>query len=55
MEALRSLANDSLDYCRSRHVKDHATIKAAIKNDLSAFLYKTTKKNPMILPILIEL
>ena len=55
MDALKYLANDSLDYCRSRRIKDHATIKAAIKNDLSSYLYKTTKKNPMILPVLTEL
>lgn len=55
MDALRYIAKDSLDYCRSRRIKDHATIKAAIKNDLSAYLYKTTKKNPMILPVLTEL
>ena len=52
MEALKYIANDSLDYCRSRHIKDHATIKAAIKNDMSAYLYRTTRKNPMILPVI---
>lgn len=55
MEALKFIANDSLDYCRGRRIKDHATIKAAIKNDLSAYLYKTTRKNPMIVPIVTEL
>ena len=55
MDALKYLANDSLDYCRSRHIHDHATIKAAIKNDLSEYLYKTTKKNPMIVPVLTEI
>ena len=52
IEALKYIANDALELCRKRRIKDHATIKAAIKNDLSAYLYRTTKKNPMILPVL---
>ena len=30
-------------------------IKAAIKNDLSGYLYKHTKRNPMILPVIMEI
>ncbi len=55
MEAMRYIVNDSLDHCRARRICDHATIKATIKNDLSGYLYKTTKRNPMILPVLTEL
>ena len=31
------------------------SIKSAIKNDLSGYLYKTTKRNPMILPVIMEI
>ena len=31
------------------------SIKTAIKNDLSGYLFKTTKRNPMILPVITEL
>ena len=55
MDALKYLTNDTLDYCRGRGIKDYTTIKAAIKNDLSSFLYKNTKRNPMILPVITEL
>ena len=55
MEALKYLTNDTLDYCRQRDIKDYTTIKAAIKNDLSTFLYKNTKRNPMILPVITEI
>lgn len=55
MDALKYLTNDTLDYCRQRGIKDYTTIKAAIKNDLSSFLYKNTKRNPMILPVITEL
>ena len=55
MEALRYIVNDSLEHCRARHIRDHNAIKTAIKNDLSAYLFKTTKRNPMIIPVLTEL
>ena len=55
MEALRYIVTDTLERCRAKHLRDHTVIKTAIKNDLSAYLYKTVKRNPMILPILTEL
>lgn len=55
MDALKYLTVDTLDYCRQRGIKDYTTIKAAIKNDLSAFLFKNTKRNPMILPVVTEI
>ncbi len=55
MEALRYIVCDSLDRCRTKRIKDHAAIKTAIKNDLTAYLFKSVKRNPMILPILTEL
>ena len=54
MEDLRSVALDAIDRCEERGIKDWATIKSAIKNDLSGFLYKKTKRNPMILPVIME-
>lgn len=55
MEALKMVAISSLEYCQKRNIYDYATIKATIKNDLSAFLYKNTKRNPMILPVITEI
>jgi ribonuclease J len=34
MEAMKYVVNDTLDRCRSKRIRDHATIKAAIKNVL---------------------
>ena len=55
MDAMRYVVNDTLDRCRARRIRDHATIKAAIKNDLLSYLYKTTKRNPMLIPIVTEI
>ncbi len=54
MEELRTVAMEALDRCQRKRVRDWTSIKSAIKNDLSGYLYKTTKRNPMILPVLSE-
>ena len=55
MEELREVALEAIERCQRKRVRDWNTIKTAIKNDLSGYLYKTTKRNPMILPIISEL
>ena len=54
MEELRRVAVEALARCERTHTTDWASIKAEIKNDLSGFLYKKTKRNPMILPVIME-
>ena len=55
MEELREVAMEAIERCQRKHIRDWSTIKSAIKNDLSGYLYKTTKRNPMILPVIMEL
>ena len=54
MEELRNVALEAIERCERKRIRDWTTIKAAIKNDLSGYLYKTTKRNPMILPVIME-
>ncbi len=55
MEELRNVALEAIDRCSRKRTRDWASIKSAIKNDLSGYLYKTTKRNPMILPVIMEI
>jgi ribonuclease J len=55
MEALKYVVTDTLDRCREKRVRDHAALRSAIKNDLSAYLYKVTKRSPMIIPVVTEI
>ncbi len=55
MEELRNVVMETIDRCSRRRTRDWATIKSAIKNDLSGYLFKTTKRNPMILPVIMEI
>ena len=54
LEELRQVAVSALDRCQDRNIRDWSTIKGEIKGDLSGFLYKKTKRNPMILPVIME-
>ena len=55
MEELKEVAMEALERCQRKHIRDWSTLKSAIKNDLSGYLYKTTKRNPMILPVIMEI
>ena len=55
MDALRSVAAHAIDRSRSGGRSDWGVLKANIKNDLSGYLFKTTKRNPMILPVIMEI
>ena len=54
MEELREVVLEAIDRCSRKRIRDWAILKPAIKNDLSGYLYKTTKRNPMILPVIME-
>ncbi|MDD5883282.1 MAG: ribonuclease J [Candidatus Faecousia sp.] len=55
MEALQGVATEAIERCQRKNIRDWSAIKSTIKNDLSGYLYKTTKRNPMILPVISEI
>ena len=55
MEELRIIAAHAIDRCQMNGKSDWSVLKASIKNDLSSYLFKTTKRNPMILPVIMEI
>ena len=55
MNNLQEVAMEAIERCQRKHVRDWSVIKSAIKNDLSGYLYKLTKRNPMILPVISEI
>ena len=55
MDDLKLIANDAIEECLAHRVKDWATIKSSIKSSISGYLYKNTKRNPMILPVILEI
>lgn len=43
-----------LDDCDAKRISDWTTIKAMMRGRLSDYLYKKTRRNPMILPVIME-
>ena len=54
MEDARQVVKEALVECLSKNVTDWGKIKNTIKDSLGEFLWKRTKRNPMILPIITE-
>ena len=54
MEELRDVALEALEDCQMRNISDWATIKSTMKGEMTRYLYKKTKRNPMILPVIME-
>ena len=54
MEDARKVVSAAVDRCLSHHVTDWSKIKNTIRDELSDYVWKQTKRNPMILPIIME-
>ncbi len=54
MDEARIVVNDALNKCLSKNNTDWGKMKNEIKDSLSDYLWKKTKRNPMILPIIME-
>ena len=54
MEEARQVVEDAVEDCLDRHISDWGKIKNIIRDSLSDFLWKRMKRNPMILPIIME-
>ena len=54
MEGARDVARDAVEECLERNITDWARIKTKIKDELGNYIWKKTKRNPMILPIITE-
>ncbi|RHV31917.1 ribonuclease J [Coprococcus sp. OM04-5BH] len=54
MEDCRVVVEEALEKCLRRNISDWGKIKTTIKDSLGEFLWKRTKRSPMILPIITE-
>ena len=54
MEHAREVVENALDSCLDRNITDWGKIKTVVKDALSDYLWKRTKRSPMILPIIME-
>jgi len=55
MRELKDVVLNTLEHCVTQKVSDWTSLRSSIKADLSSHLYKKTKRNPMILPVVSEI
>jgi ribonuclease J len=54
MDEAKAVLNGTMDYCMEHNITDWGKIKNEIKDALSDFVWKETKRRPMIMPIIME-
>ena len=54
MEEMRRVVHESIVSCENQRITDWSSIKSKVKSNLSGYLYKNTRRSPMILPVIIE-
>ncbi len=55
MAGVKQICETTFDYVLGKRVRDYAEIKANIRDSVAKFIYKETKRKPMIIPIICEL
>lgn len=54
MEEARQVACEAIEKCQKKNIKDWNTMKSKLKDSLGSYIYQTTKRDPIILPIFLE-
>ena len=55
MDDVKKVINEEVRMFEEEGVRDWSTIKSTLKDDLRDYIFQRTKRNPMILPIIMEL
>ena len=54
MDEVKQMLNNLVLECSKSEIRDWTSIKNMIKDNLRSYIYQRTKRNPMILPIIME-
>ena len=54
MDEAQAVLNNTMEYCMERRITDWSKIKNMVKDALGDFVWKETKRRPMIMPIIME-
>lgn len=54
MDEAQAVLNATMEHCMDRHITDWGRIKNEVKDALGDFVWKETKRRPMIMPIIME-
>ena len=54
MDDVKSVVRHEIRKCEERGIRDWSTIKSSTRENLRDYIYMKTKRNPMIIPIIME-
>lgn len=54
MDEAKQLVKKTLQTCADRNIREWGNIKSNVRDELGNFIFQRTKRNPMILPIIME-
>ena len=54
MDDVKRVVREEIEKCEERHITDWMTIKTNLKDTLRDYVFQKTKRNPMILPIIMD-
>lgn len=55
MEDIKRLLRTELAKCEQKHITDWTTLKQVVREELGDYIYKKTKRQPMLIPIIMEI
>jgi ribonuclease J len=53
-ERLNNLAAEVIERCLDKGYCDFATIKSKVRGEIAGFIFKQTKRRPMVIPIIMS-
>ena len=54
MDGAKNVIDEELKKCYAKNIKDWSTLKTSVRDALSQYIYQSTKRSPMILPVFME-
>ena len=54
MDDVKRVIREAVQECEDNHIRDWSTIKSTVKDTLRDYIFSKTKRNPMILPVIME-
>lgn len=55
MDDVKNVIRREIEKCEEKHITDWSTIKSTLRENLRDYIFQKTKRNPMILPIIMEI
>ena len=54
MDEVKSVVRHEIKKCEEKEIRDWSTIKSTVRENLRDYIFVKTKRNPMIIPIIME-